>query len=98
MRKVLMSMILMLLLAVCVGTASAAVTVTTSFGADNPAFGGSGQQASDPNSDDDDDLFVNVSDLHPSVQPKRLAEGQSVKFDIKSDMKGDKAVNVRVVK
>lgn len=49
-------------------------------------------------SDDDDELFVNVADIHPSVQPKRLREGQTVKFDIKSDMKGDKAVNVRLVK
>jgi cold shock protein len=49
-------------------------------------------------SDDDDDLFVNVSDLHPSVKPKVLREGQTVKFDIKSDMKGDRAVNVRVNK
>jgi len=49
-------------------------------------------------SDDDDDLFVNISDLHASVQPKRLVEGQSVKFDVKSDMKGDKAINVRVQK
>jgi len=47
---------------------------------------------------DDDELFVNVADLHASVQPKRLAEGQKVKFDIKSDMKGDKAVSVRVVR
>lgn len=49
-------------------------------------------------SDEDDDLFVNVADLHPSVHPKRLVEGQVVKFDVKSDMKGDKAVNVRVQK
>jgi CspA family cold shock protein len=49
-------------------------------------------------SSDDEELFVNVSDLHPSVQPKILREGQAVKFDIKSDMKGDKAVNVRVAK
>jgi cold shock protein len=49
-------------------------------------------------SDDDDELFVNISDLHPTVADKRLHEGQTVKFDVKSDMKGDKAVNVRVVK
>ncbi|KAA3608489.1 MAG: cold shock domain-containing protein [Calditrichaeota bacterium] len=49
-------------------------------------------------SDDDDDLFVNVSDIHPSVKPKILREGQNVKFDVKSDMKGDRAVNVRVAK
>ena len=46
--------------------------------------------------DDEEELFVNVSDIHPSVQPKRLREGQLVKFDVKSDMKGDRAVNVRV--
>lgn len=49
-------------------------------------------------SDDDDELFVNISDLHPSVRPKVLHEGQTVKFDVKSDMKGDRAVNVRVNK
>ena len=48
--------------------------------------------------DDDEELFVNVSDIHPSVQPKRLREGQLVKFDVRSDMKGDRAVNVRVHK
>jgi len=47
--------------------------------------------------DDGDDLFVNVSDLHPSARGKRLVEGQKVKFDIRSDMKGDKAVNVRLL-
>lgn len=48
--------------------------------------------------DDDEELFVNISDLHPTVNPKRLSEGQKVKFDVKSDMRGDKAVNVRVFK
>ncbi|HID39580.1 MAG TPA: cold shock domain-containing protein [Calditrichaeota bacterium] len=48
--------------------------------------------------DDEDELFVNVSDLHPSVIKKRLAEGQRVKFDVRSDMKGDKAVNVRLIR
>ena len=47
--------------------------------------------------DDSDDLFVNVSDLHLSVRAKRLVEGQKVKFDIRSDMKGDKAVNVQLL-
>ncbi len=47
-------------------------------------------------SDEDDDLFVHSSDLHITVKIKRLREGQTVKFDIKRDMKGDRAVNVRV--
>ncbi len=46
--------------------------------------------------DDEDELFVNVNDLHPSIVDKRLVEGQHVKFDVKSDMKGDRAVNVRL--
>ena len=48
--------------------------------------------------DDDEELFVNVNDIHPSVQPKTLREGQHVKFDVRSDMKGERAVNVRVQK
>lgn len=48
--------------------------------------------------EDDDELFVNIADLHPTVTNKRLLEGQKVKFDMRSDMKGDKAVNVRVIK
>lgn len=47
-------------------------------------------------SDDDDDLFVHSSDLHISVKNKRLVEGQAVKFDIRQEMKGDRAINVRV--
>jgi CspA family cold shock protein len=49
-------------------------------------------------SDENDDLFVHSSDIHISVGHKRLFEGQRVKFDIQVDMKGDKAVNVKVIK
>lgn len=45
--------------------------------------------------DDDDDLFVHSSDLHVTLKGKHLVEGQRVKFDIRRDMKGDRAVNVR---
>ena len=48
-------------------------------------------------SDDDDDLFVHSSDLHVSVNNQRLVEGQKVKFDIRRDMKGDRAINVKVI-
>ncbi len=47
--------------------------------------------------DDDNDLFVHVNDLHVSVKGNRLFEGQAVKFDIRSDIKGDRAVNVHVI-
>jgi CspA family cold shock protein len=46
--------------------------------------------------DTDDDLFVHSSDLHVTVKHRRLFEGQQVKFDIRRDMKGDHAINVRV--
>ncbi len=46
--------------------------------------------------DDGEDIFVNVNDLHVSIKSRGLREGDRVKFDIKSDMKGDKAVNVRL--
>jgi CspA family cold shock protein len=49
-------------------------------------------------SDEDDDLFVHSTDIHISVSNQRLHEGQRVKFDIRRDMKGDKAVNVKVIK
>ena len=45
--------------------------------------------------DDDDDLFLHASDLVMNLKQQEVSEGLRVKFDIKSDMKGDKAVNVR---
>ncbi len=49
-------------------------------------------------SDDDDELFVHVMDLGAAVKEKRLYEGQRVGFDIRREMKGDKAINVRVMR
>jgi CspA family cold shock protein len=48
--------------------------------------------------DKNDDLFVHSSDLHVSVKNQRLIEGQVVKFDIRREMKGDRAINVRIVR
>ena len=45
--------------------------------------------------DDDEDLFVHTSDLDITLKPGQMKEDLSVKFDIKSDFKGDRAVNVR---
>lgn len=45
--------------------------------------------------DDDEDVFVHVSDLAVNLNPQHMKEGLRVKFDVKSDMRGDKAVNVR---
>ncbi|TFG98303.1 MAG: cold shock domain-containing protein [Calditrichales bacterium] len=46
--------------------------------------------------DDDEDLFVHLSDLHVSIKNQRLNEGQAVSFDVRRDMKGDRAINVRI--
>ncbi|NIV91847.1 cold shock domain-containing protein [candidate division KSB1 bacterium] len=46
-------------------------------------------------SDDDEDLFVHVSDLDATIKEKKLTEGQRVKFDVRRDMKGDKAIRVK---
>ena len=44
--------------------------------------------------EDDEDYFVHVSNLDITLKG-RLKEGMQVKFDVRSDMKGDKAINVR---
>jgi len=45
--------------------------------------------------DDEEELFFHLSDIDITLKPEHIAEGVRVKFDIKSDMKGDRAVNVR---
>ncbi len=47
--------------------------------------------------EDDEELFVHVSDLDVTVKEKRLREGQKVAFDVRREFKGDKAIRVRVV-
>tara|TARA_B100000287_G_scaffold178021_1_gene168098 strand:- start:614 stop:826 length:213 start_codon:yes stop_codon:yes gene_type:complete len=46
--------------------------------------------------DDGEDYFVHVSGLREYLKGKGLRGGQKVSFDIDRDIKGDKAVNVRV--
>ncbi len=48
-------------------------------------------------SDDDEDLFVHANDLDPRMGSRELREGQRVRFDVRREMKGDRAVNVMVV-
>ena len=43
--------------------------------------------------ENEDELFVHISDLY--ITTNSLREGQKVGFDIRQDMKGAKAVNVR---
>ncbi len=46
-------------------------------------------------SEDDDELYFNFSDIHPKFKSSRFAEGDTVGFDIKREMRGDRAVNIR---
>ena len=45
--------------------------------------------------DDDEDVFVHKSGLDITLNPADLREGLRVRFDVRSDIKGDKAINVR---
>ncbi|MCH8070149.1 MAG: cold-shock protein, partial [Candidatus Marinimicrobia bacterium] len=45
--------------------------------------------------DDGDDYFVHVSGLRIHLRNRGLRKGQRILFDIESDIKGDRAVNVR---
>ena len=46
--------------------------------------------------DDGEDYFVHVSGLREHLKGKGLRCGQKVSFDIDRDIKGDRAVNVRL--
>lgn len=48
--------------------------------------------------DDDMDYFVQPGDIEPTVPGRKLREGQRVGFDVKREMRGDRAVNVRLSK
>ncbi len=49
-------------------------------------------------SDDDEELFVHISDLDVTIKEKRLRAGQRVAFDVRREVKGDRAVRVKIVK
>lgn len=49
-------------------------------------------------SDEDEEYFVHANDLDVTVKGRVLQTGQRVAFDVRSDMKGDRAVNVRLVR
>lgn len=46
--------------------------------------------------DDDEDYFIHVSGLRVDLKKKGLRRGQRVVFDVMFDVKGDRAVNVRL--
>jgi cold shock CspA family protein len=48
-------------------------------------------------SEDEDEVYFNLKDLHPKYKGKILKEGDIVGFDLKREMKGDRGVNVRPI-
>ena len=46
--------------------------------------------------DDGEDYFLHVSGLREHLKNKGFREGQRVLFDVDFDMKGDRAINVRI--
>ena len=46
--------------------------------------------------EDGEDYFLHVSGLREHMKDKGLREGQRVFFDVDFDMKGDRAINVRI--
>ncbi len=47
--------------------------------------------------EDDDDVYFSQQDVHPKSRNKVIREGLQVGFDLKREMKGDRAVNVRIL-
>ena len=47
--------------------------------------------------EDGNDVFVHFTSIESDDDFKTLKEGQAVEFDIESDDRGDKAVNVKLV-
>ncbi|GAB4177724.1 MAG: hypothetical protein Kow00108_13320 [Calditrichia bacterium] len=43
-----------------------------------------------------DDFYFTLRDIHPKSKNKKIIEGKHVLFDIKIDIKGDRAVNIRI--
>jgi cold shock CspA family protein len=44
---------------------------------------------------EEEDLFFHVGDLDITLKPTEVRAGMEVKFDVRQDMKGAKAVRVR---
>ena len=48
--------------------------------------------------DDDQDYFVQSGDIEPTVPGRRLRQGQRVGFDVRREMRGDRAIRVRLAR
>ena len=46
--------------------------------------------------EDEDELYFNLQDVHPKFRGKLFREGDRVGFDLRREIKGDRAVNIRL--
>lgn len=47
--------------------------------------------------EDGDDIYFSEQDIHPKYKNISIKEDMKVGFDFKREMKGDRAVNVRIL-
>jgi cold shock CspA family protein len=47
--------------------------------------------------EDEEDVYFSKQDIHPKYRNILLKEGLKVGFDLKREMRGDRAVNVRIL-
>ncbi len=46
-------------------------------------------------SENDEEIYFNLNDLHPKFRGAQLRDGDPVGFDLRREIKGDRAINVR---
>jgi cold shock CspA family protein len=46
---------------------------------------------------DEDDLYFNQQDIHPKYRNVLIKENMKVGFDLKRELRGDRAANVRIL-
>jgi len=46
--------------------------------------------------EDDDEIYFSQADIHPKSRNIPIREGMKVGFDLRREIKGDRAVNVRL--
>lgn len=46
-------------------------------------------------SEDEDEIYFSLKDMHPKYWNVRLREGDSVGFDVKRELPGERAIHIR---
>lgn len=47
--------------------------------------------------EDGEEYFFHITHIHPKSRNRKIAEGVPVQFDVKVSVKGDIAVNIRII-